>query len=603
MKNDEQNVVEQPIVAPQPKPEIDKKHMWFLVGIPLIAILILGAFVGGMLWASSQTGSDLVVDDIGDEVEEDEGDEEETDEELEIRYSDVGGELSISWYTKSQRREIDTLVDYDAHDTYRDETPQDMALVIGEVDEGGYVGYELVMHVVELSGLGTYQHHFYTLTDPLAERETVVLSYDYDGGDTSQHWLKRQESILEEITDEIVFDDEATIAQFNLDEKLTATNGLSFIFESLDDTELLATWNDGAYGQYDYTDHDIVGYTTGPGWPIYEIPEGEGNAYTFIVVREDSRMLNYTIEIPFFSYEGLWGRSGTPEIVWNNGDEIGSYIAADAGGCGYTTLTNVVDPFSIPEFLRKPGVASNGDDILEPLPPSTYYDDMFSTWEVWNEGGTRDDFVAMHPIFFWEDDLGRMIQFTHSDALPAAECGKPVIYLYPEEATHMVVEVEPQGGFTYTEPDYGDGWEVIAYPDGYVKNIADNQIYPYLFWEGRGGLYSEPENYWVVAVDEVEPFLVKTLARLGLEGREIAEFNEFWVPRMQDAEYYKIGFHGTEVMDAIAPLTLSVEADSILRILMDYSELDAREPSNPPRFIPHFEREGFVVTEWGGVIR
>jgi hypothetical protein len=173
--------------------------------------------------------------------------------------------------------------------------------------------------------------------------------------------------------------------------------------------------------------------------------------------------------------------------------------------------------------------------------------------------------------------------------------------LYPEEKMQIDVELEPVGGFTYTEPVYDNGWSVIASPDGTLTNLKDGLTYPYLFWEGRGGYYQEPENYWVVEASEVESFLIGTLREYGLNDKETADFIEFWLPRMQDASYYKIGFHGTEVMNAIAPMSLSVHPDSVLRILMDFAELDAPIASNPPVIVP-FEREGFTVVEWGGVI-
>jgi len=78
---------------------------------------------------------------------------------------------------------------------------------------------------------------------------------------------------------------------------------------------------------------------------------------------------------------------------------------------------------------------------------------------------------------------------------------------------------------------------------------------------------------------------------------------EFWVPLMQSAPYYKIGFHGTNVMDQIAPMKLSQQPDTILRILMDYEELSQPIKENPPYLGKTLERKGFTVIEWGGVLR
>ena len=79
-------------------------------------------------------------------------------------------------------------------------------------------------------------------------------------------------------------------------------------------------------------------------------------------------------------------------------------------------------------------------------------------------------------------------------------------------------------------------------------------------------------------------------------------FLEFWLPRMQDAPYYKIGWHGKNVMDQLAPLSLSVRPDRIVRILMDFEELDTPIAAKPQIFRTP-ERKGFTVVEWGGVLR
>jgi restriction endonuclease S subunit len=100
-------------------------------------------------------------------------------------------------------------------------------------------------------------------------------------------------------------------------------------------------------------------------------------------------------------------------------------------------------------------------------------------------------------VFFWRDALGRLVRFKNKLFLPQAECGKPVIYLYPEHTTSVSVSVSPVGGMTFSEPDYGNGWTVTARPDGQLTDDSGAR-WPYLFWEGRGGLYEQPKKGWVV---------------------------------------------------------------------------------------------------------
>lgn len=60
---------------------------------------------------------------------------------------------------------------------------------------------------------------------------------------------------------------------------------------------------------------------------------------------------------------------------------------------------------------------------------------------------------------------------------------KPVIYLYPEEETEVRVELELSGGeLTCTYPEYSNGWEVTARPDGTLTD-AEGREYNYLYWE------------------------------------------------------------------------------------------------------------------------
>lgn len=213
-----------------------------------------------------------------------------------------------------------------------------------------------------------------------------------------------------------------------------------------------------------------------------------------------------------------------------------------------------------------------------------------------------EQFIEKDPIIVWKDafDVFRPMHSTLYG--PQAECGKPVIYLYPEETQEISVKVEPEGGFSFTEPLYNDGWKVTATPEGAITNLADGKTYPYLFWEGTGGTYEAPKTGFVVAKVDVEKTLREKLSYMGLNEKEIADFVEFWLPRMQAHPYYVIGFHGTHVMDYLAPLTISPKPDSVFRILMDYrgvpEPIEIEEP-----MLPQFKRKGFAVVEWGGVLQ
>jgi hypothetical protein len=143
---------------------------------------------------------------------------------------------------------------------------------------------------------------------------------------------------------------------------------------------------------------------------------------------------------------------------------------------------------------------------------------------------------------------------------------------------------------------------VIAKPTGELLNLADKKIYPYLFWEGRGGIYQTPEKGWVIAQKDVHSFLVEKLKALGLNTKESADFMEFWEPKMQGSPYYFVTFMGNNAMNQIAPLNVTPAPDTVIRILMDFQPLN-KKISVQGFDIRTPERKGFTVVEWGGVLR
>ena len=139
-------------------------------------------------------------------------------------------------------------------------------------------------------------------------------------------------------------------------------------------------------------------------------------------------------------------------------------------------------------------------------------------------------------------------------------------------------------------------------PVPHLTNLADGKSYPYLFWEGRGGLYQTPDKGFVVAQSGVHELLENKLSLAGLNEKERADFESFWEPKMQGAPYYFVTFMGNNVMDEIAPLTVTPKPDTVIRVLMDFKPLE--QPISVQGYnIRTPERKGFTVVEWGGVLR
>lgn len=203
-------------------------------------------------------------------------------------------------------------------------------------------------------------------------------------------------------------------------------------------------------------------------------------------------------------------------------------------------------------------------------------------------------------VALYSDDKEVSKQITVYIHESMGEKAKPVIYLYPEEEMKVSVKVEPETGFTITDPEYFDGWDVIAKPDGTLINIRDGEEYPYLFWESDD--YSSPNfsTGFVVETAELTPFFREKLEVLGLNEKETLDFLEFWIPVLNEGKYYFIYFYSKERQDDEAPLLVEPEPDSVIRVFFDAKPLDAPIEVEEQELI-RAEREGFSVIEWGGM--
>lgn len=208
--------------------------------------------------------------------------------------------------------------------------------------------------------------------------------------------------------------------------------------------------------------------------------------------------------------------------------------------------------------------------------------------------------MSKYPILYWQDPFGRLIRLVDPQFMEACG-GKPVIYLYPTHTTNVQVEVAPQGGISKSEPAYDNGWSVRAEPDGTLS--IGTKTYPSLFWEGGLGSYTIPTRGFVVARSEIHSFLSRSLAKLSLKSNEISDFEAFWEPRLNasKAPYEFITFSDANVMNVVAPLTITPKPDNVIRILMDAKPLDQPISVEPLVLNPH-ARTGFTAVEWGGVL-
>jgi len=320
----------------------------------------------------------------------------------------------------------------------------------------------------------------------------------------------------------------------------------------------------------------------------------------------DDRVVTYTFDVPFMpSGETM------PNITWKDGTKNkADYYYQDRGGCGASNEFAVRSDKEVQPDTRLvlDGNANNGDKIyILRDKQDAEYKTMYDSYQPYlQDGETRisfDEYVARRPLFYWQDNFGRWIKFSRMDNLLQAECGKPVIYLYPEKEMAVKVRVDLHGPMTKSEPWHGkQGWSVVAKSDGYVVNKVDGKTYPNFFWEGYGVNYEIPKQGFVVKKEEAPAWLEKTLKEIGFTERENKEFREFWVPRLPNAPYVFITFVDQKYFDRDAALQIVPKPDHVYRIFME-----TRGLSGPtvvaPLSLPKIIRDGFTVVEWGGALR
>lgn len=232
--------------------------------------------------------------------------------------------------------------------------------------------------------------------------------------------------------------------------------------------------------------------------------------------------------------------------------------------------------------------------------------------------------VQGNQLRVWASDMPQVLQFTvpqkEVDELltetdnrityekeniekPNPETAKPVIYLYPEQETKVNVQLTFNGTLTSTYPTLPpEGWTVTAQPDGTLTD-EEGRSYRYLFWEGVADVDWKQDSGFLVKAEDAREFLEESLTKLGLNELEQNDFITYWLPKLEKNGESFVTFAAEQYTDN-AILTVTPQPDSVLRVQMLISKVDdsnrAAFQKLPEQELPRFEREGFVLVEWGG---
>jgi len=173
---------------------------------------------------------------------------------------------------------------------------------------------------------------------------------------------------------------------------------------------------------------------------------------------------------------------------------------------------------------------------------------------------------------------------------------KPAIYLYPLQDTDVSVKLNINGDIINDIPVYADGWSVFVTKEGII-----NGNYGYLFYEAKLNKLELPSEGWVVSYDDLGPWFDLKLSQLGLNEKEKSQFKEYWIKELPESNYYEIKLLDSKFLIENMNLEINPSPDSILRVEFYFKPIEKRIDLVEPSIVS-FERKGFVVVEWGGIL-
>ncbi len=323
----------------------------------------------------------------------------------------------------------------------------------------------------------------------------------------------------------------------------------------------------------------------------------------YFVKLADTSLVYYTTRKDFLADDGTLVTTFTSDGQIFKSKKFN--IGLSGRGCGRGPMDELYEGSNLPGRLTQIGTTSSGDALYTATDAN---DDIFKTaYETYEIGRAQDkellsyeSFAAKKPVLIWKDPFGNYLVFMDKDYDMLAECGKPVIYLYPEKTTSVSVKVGAD--IKISEPEYQSGWQVVANPNGSILN-QDGKIYDSLYWEGTGsGFYPSITQGRVVSSKNFTTELRNDLAALGLNKKESDDFITFWSPKMPDAPYIRLTWLTTNEMNKLAPLSVSPRPDTIARVFLDFQGQNSPETNMAPQQLLGFKRKGFTLVEWGGLL-
>jgi hypothetical protein len=173
---------------------------------------------------------------------------------------------------------------------------------------------------------------------------------------------------------------------------------------------------------------------------------------------------------------------------------------------------------------------------------------------------------------------------------------KPNIYIYPQKSIQLGIKVSfPLGGAILESiPLYNNGWQVNVDTNGVISNK-----YKFLFYESKQPDLFQYKNGWCISKDNLRTFFMQNMKLYNFSEYEINDFLEYWLPRLNEYNYYMIYPQTNDIIDKIIKLDFSQNPDNINRLYYGFLGLNNYSQINEP-LVKNFKRDGFYIMEWGG---
>lgn len=447
---------------------------------------------------------------------------------------------------------------------------------------------------------------------PCSSAQIYRFAYKSDSGDLvlldkhTRNDIKQNPPSL--ITPLSVNKDSSTLLNdIELPEKIALADSGKFITRSIKDSRYLTPIEGDLTKAFDDPEFGAVYMSADPqnGWGCFYLKSPDGIAST------------YDYDPGFFTGNGA-------EVTWTDGSKTKLIENYDylSRGCGISGNCYYTENATL-ENLELRGETDNGTKLyaaknpvkVDPNAPDKYtpeqvkLDETYKNYETsyqYMDEATKgklmsfEEFTKANALLYWQDPLNRWSTIILKQVMLPAECGKPVIYLYPEQNMDVSIEVGIST-LTKTIPEYGAGWKVLAKKGGEIYNYTDRETYPYLFWEGESSMSVNADKGFVVARKDLEDFLKNSLKKLGLTTQERSDFMDFWLSRMlkNTNPYFFISFLGTQEFNKIAPLNINPKPNTLIRVFMYYMPVNENFKAAPQQ-LNSVKRNGFTVVEWGG---